>query len=106
MRPHYLLMSLLIIVEFSRNFDGALSVGIDGRSKLQKENSDIAESADHYNRFLRGQDSYQSEDADTRIKSEEWDGQGRWKKFLGRNDLTIKTLSRTVEDEAYRLKMF
>ncbi|ETO74874.1 hypothetical protein F444_09479 [Phytophthora nicotianae P1976] len=56
------------------------------------------------NRMLRV--SKETGDGENVAAEEERAGQGPLNKFLGRNDLTKKTLSRMMKDEAFKRNMF
>ncbi|EEY59934.1 secreted RxLR effector peptide protein, putative [Phytophthora infestans T30-4] len=57
-------------------------------------------------RLLRGNQKYNVDSAMNVAADEERAGQGLFNKILGRNDLKMEKLSRMMNDEAFKMKMF
>ncbi|OWZ13183.1 RxLR effector protein [Phytophthora megakarya] len=103
MRLHYLV--LVVIAGLLLSFDVILASGVSQR-KLRMKASDIAVPADNNNRGLRSHETHNAKDADTGVEREERAGQGLYKQFVGRNDLTMSTFSKMMKDDVYKAKMF
>ncbi|POM57871.1 Secreted RxLR effector peptide protein [Phytophthora palmivora] len=104
MRLHYLLLTVIAALLVCCGGVLASTSSPDARQrKLKMEIPDLVSSGGTNNRFLRNHETYNGSNGD---ESEERAGQGLLNKFLGRNDLTMKKLSRMMNDDEFKLKMF
>ncbi|OWY92252.1 Avirulence (Avh) protein [Phytophthora megakarya] len=103
MRLHCLV--LVVLAGLILSFDDISASGVSQR-KLRMKAPDIVGPADNDNRILRSHETNNVKGTDTDVESEERAGQSMLNQFFGRNDLTMATFSKMMNDDVYKVKMF